>query len=100
MNPTTFKEKNRTLTRPPDMTDEQCTSLDVYTDGETCVSSWRMTLRERISALLFGRCWIGVRSGQTQPPVWIMCSRSAFVKQKKVKKPKKVKRDGKDAGNA
>lgn len=89
MNPTTFKEKNRTLTRPSDMTDEQCSSLDVYTDGETCVSSWRMTLRERISALFFGRCWIGVRSGQTQPPVWLMCSRSAFVKQKKPKRGKK-----------
>ena len=88
MNPTTFKEKNRTLTRPVDMTDEQCSSLDVYTDGETCVSSWRMTLRERLSALIFGRCWIGVRSGQTQPPIWIMCSRSAFVKPKKEKRTK------------
>lgn len=85
MNSTTFKEKNRTLSRPTDMTEERCSPLDVYTDGETCVSCWRLTLRERISALLFGRCWLGVRSGTTQPPVWIMCSRSAFQKPKRNK---------------
>ena len=85
MNTTSFKEQNHTLTRPVDMTEEQCSSLDVYTDGTTCVSCWRLTLRERLSALFFGRCWLGVRSGTTQPPVWIMCSRSAFKRQKKEK---------------
>lgn len=86
MNSTTFDETNHTLTRPVDMTEEQCSSLDVYTDGTTCVSCWRLTLRERVSALFFGRCWLGVRSGTTHPPVWINCTRTMFVKPKKERK--------------
>ena len=89
MTPTAFKQANRKLQRPPDMTDEECSPLDVFTDGTTCVSCWRMTLLERISALIFGLCWIGVRSGQTQPPVWLMCSRSAFQRPKRERKKRK-----------
>jgi hypothetical protein len=44
--------------------------LPRWTDGEQCVSCWRMTWRERINALLFGRVWIAVLSGSTQPPVY------------------------------
>lgn len=52
--------------------------LPVWTDGEQCVSCWQMSLRERISALLFGRVWLAVLGGKTQPPVYAECSKSYF----------------------
>jgi hypothetical protein len=45
--------------------------LPVWTDGEQCVTCWEMSWRERISALFFGRVWLAVLSGDTQPPVFI-----------------------------
>lgn len=50
-------------------------SLPVFTNGEQCVSCWQMSLRERLSALLFGRVWLSLLSGQTQPPAHIQASR-------------------------
>lgn len=39
---------------------------------------WEMTLRERLSALLFGRVWVSfMRKGET-PPIWAACRRSMF----------------------
>lgn len=69
MKPTHFDEANKTLLKPPGMTDEECGSLPVYNDGEQCISCWRMSLRERLAALLFGQVWLYVLSGETQPPV-------------------------------
>lgn len=59
MIPMKFEEANRCLTKPADMTDEECGSLWVYSDGHDCVSCWKLTFRERISVLLFGRVWLG-----------------------------------------
>jgi len=50
--------------------------LPVWTDGEQCVSCWRMSIRERLAALLFGRVWLAVLSGSTQPPVYISATRT------------------------
>ena len=69
MKPTTFKESNKTLLRPDNMTDEECSSLDVYVDGKKCLSCWRMSIRERICALIVGKVWVWVLSGNTQPPI-------------------------------
>ena len=55
MKPITFKEMNKTLTKPEHMTDEECKSLPVYTDEFQTVSCWKMSFRERIAAVLFGR---------------------------------------------
>lgn len=46
-------------------------SLPIFSDGEQCVSCWQMTWRERLSALFFGRAWLAILSGSTQPPVVI-----------------------------
>ena len=81
MKPIDFKEANRTLVKLRDMTDEECSSLCVYTDGRQCVSCWKMTLKERLSALFFGRIWVDSLSGDTQPPMWIACSRTVFEKE-------------------
>jgi len=83
MTPVKFKESNLILRKPDSMTDEECSSLEVYTDGMTCLSCWRMSFRERFRALLFGRVWLWVVSGSTQPPVALECKRSAFKKEGK-----------------
>ena len=83
MTPVKFKESNRTLGKPESMTDEECGSLDVYTDGESCLSCWRMSFLERLRALFFGRVWLWVVFGHgTQPPVALECKRTAFRKER------------------
>lgn len=82
MKPVKFKEANKNLLKPDSMTDEECSSLWVYTDGVQCVSCWRLTFKERMFALLFGKVWLSVLSGHTQPPVWLDCSKTVFVKEK------------------
>lgn len=80
MKPTDFPESNKLLLKPKDMTDEECASLPVWTDGEMCVSLWRPSLRERLSLLLFGKCWLFALSGGTQPPVAMMIAKDIFEK--------------------
>lgn len=76
-----FKEANKNLLKPESMTDEECGSLWVYSDGRQCISCWRLTWKERIKALLFGKAWLSVLSGYTQPPVWLACDDTVFVKE-------------------
>ena len=68
MKPERFREANLKLTAPSGMT-TPCTDLWIHTDGTVAVSRWRMTWKERITALLHGRVWLWVISGETQPPV-------------------------------
>ena len=65
------------------MTDEECGNLPVFTDGETCISLWRMTWKERLSAFIFGRIWLFVVSGETQPPVSLMAEKEIFKETKR-----------------
>ena len=78
MKPIKFKEANKNLLKPENMTDEECSSLWVYTDGEQCISCWKLSFKQRLSALIFGRVWLSVLSGQTQPPVWVDCKKTVF----------------------
>ncbi|RPJ28026.1 MAG: hypothetical protein EHM33_05970 [Chloroflexi bacterium] len=78
MEPKKFEQANKTLTKPSNMTDEECGSLPVFTDGKVCISLWKMTWRERFSALFFGKLWLFVHSGYTQPPVAPMVQREIF----------------------
>ncbi len=71
MKPVAFEEANKTLTKPAGMADSECGPLPTYTDGATCISCWGLTWRERLRVLFTGRVWLGVLSGQAQPPVWI-----------------------------
>lgn len=83
MKPIKFKEATKNLLKPENMTDEECSSLWVYNDGRECVSCWRLTWKERIKALLFGKVWLGVLSGFTQPPVWLVCDKTVFTQKDK-----------------
>ena len=81
MFPTKFPQATKELKKPESMTDEECGSLHVYSDGEKCISLWRMTWRERLSALFFGRCWVYVYTAYTQPPITLSVERSIFSKE-------------------
>lgn len=81
MIPGTFAEANRVLQKPPSMSDEECEPLPVWTNGQLCISLWRPSWRERLSMLLFGRVWLWVVSGETQPPVAVDGSRTVFLKE-------------------
>lgn len=78
MKPTGFPEQTKTLTKPIGMTDEECGSLPVYNDGSQSISCWRMTWRERLSALFVGRVWLQVYAGHTQPPVSLTAAKTIF----------------------
>jgi hypothetical protein len=80
MKPTNFKESNRTLTRPDALTDLECGDLHVWTDGKQCISCWKPTFRQKMSILFFGRIWLSIWSGKTQPPVWIDATKTVFKK--------------------
>ena len=79
MVPIEHRFANRVLTAPTGK-EEEVLPLHVFSDGEQCISCWRLTWRERLSALLFGRVWLSVLGGTTQPPVWIWATREALRK--------------------
>ena len=80
MKPLNFRESNKTLLKPRSMTDEECGFLPIYvsTYKSFCLSCWRPSLKERLSILLFGRVWLWVMSGETQPPVSLEATRNVF----------------------
>ena len=78
MIPMSFKEANRELKKPDSMTDEECGSLCVFSDGEQCVSKWKMSWKERLFCLFFGYVWVYILSGKTQPPIFVDAKRTAF----------------------
>lgn len=82
LHPIRFMEANKNLLKPDSMTDDECSSLFVYTDGHQCVSCWKMPLLARIQALLTGRVWLCVLGGSTQPPVWLACGKTVFNQNK------------------
>lgn len=57
------------------MTDKECASLHVWSDGNQCVSCWKPTFKERLNILFGGKVWLGVLSGKTQPPVFVSGTR-------------------------
>lgn len=81
MTPVCFPEANKNLLKPDSMTDEECSSLWVYTDGVACISRWKLGWRARLSALLRGHVWLCVLSGATQPPVWLTTAKTVFLKE-------------------
>ena len=80
MKPISFKEQNKILTKPSSMTDDECQSMPVFTDGVNCISCWKLNLKDRLKALIFGKVWIYVWSGKTQPPIAPVFGRTVFEK--------------------
>lgn len=76
MQPTRFPEANRKLTLPG----EDSAPLWIHTDGQACISCWRLNWRDRLRALLHGRVWLWVFSGAvTQAPVSLECRETPFT---------------------
>ena len=78
MTPQIFKESNRELQRPANMTPQECGPLPVFTDGNVCVSRWGMSFKERLHCLIKGFLWVRVHSGETQPPIVITAAKTIF----------------------
>ena len=49
--------------------------MPIWSDGEQCVSCWKFSWWDRLRVLLFGRVWVAVLSGKTQPPVCLSTER-------------------------
>lgn len=78
-----FKEVTKDLLKPTNYDEEkhgECGSLPVFCNEEECISLWKMTFRERIRALIFGKIWLRVLSGTTQPPVSLSVENNVFLK--------------------
>lgn len=67
------------------MTADKCAPLPVYVDGKQCVSCWQLSWKEKLSALLFGRIWLYVLSGETQPPVALVCVKKQRLMMQDIK---------------
>ena len=76
MKPINFPEANKTLRAPSQKSDHQIDELRIFNYRERCISLWKPTLKERLSILLFGRVWLDILSGETQPPVAIVGTRT------------------------
>jgi hypothetical protein len=79
MKPIDFPQSTKVLQKPSDMTDKECLPLPVWCDGKHCISCWKPTLIERLKVLFIGKVWIGILSGNTQPPIFVS-GENVFVK--------------------
>jgi hypothetical protein len=71
MKPIDFPQSTKVLQKPSSMTEKECSLLPVWSDGEKCVSCWKPSFIERLKILFTGKVWIGVLSGNTQPPIFV-----------------------------
>jgi hypothetical protein len=70
MKPIKFKESNLKLLPPPGVSDEECGTLDCWTNGEIVISCWEPSEEELKEIIKTKRVWLGVQ-GATAPPVWL-----------------------------
>ncbi len=72
-----FKEATQILDPPRGRTD--VAPLQVHFDGQVVTSCWRMSWRERWSALLFGTVWVRIPDARGRhPPIALDSVRRLF----------------------
>jgi hypothetical protein len=80
--PTDFPQATRTLNGGPAEkfgTAKDVGDLRVVDDSQGCIDScWKLSWRERLSALIHGKVWLLVRAENTHAPVAIVACRSIF----------------------
>lgn len=82
MKPLHFEEAHIELKKPASMTDDECGSLWVHrSENGECISLWTVPFWQRLKFLFHGKLWLGVNSGNTQPPVWLDMTKTVFIKQ-------------------
>lgn len=78
MEPIKFPESNATLVGGnSDLYGRHVENLPVFQAHGQTVSCWRLTWRERLSVLFFGKVWL-FAMGKTHPPIWLEGRKSAF----------------------
>ena len=85
MKPINFKEANKNLISPSSWNKEKhgnCGDLPTFTDGEQCISLWKMSWKERWQVFTSGKIWIGIHGGHTQPPIWLDTQKTVFKNEK------------------
>lgn len=82
MKPIKFPQANRVLQRPANMSENECEPLHVWSSDQQCISCWKPSVKERLNILFGGKVWLGVLSGGTQPPVYVV-SEKLFQSQPK-----------------
>ena len=80
MRPVTFRHAEYLLHNPNDFGGRFANDLPIrYADGQ-CISCWEPSWRERLSILLHGRVWLGVRMPKAnQPQVWLKAQKEMFT---------------------
>lgn len=71
MTPISFPQSNKDLIKPDSMTDKECGTLPVFTNGNQCISCWSLSDDDIERIKRTGRVWLSVHSGPTQPPVMV-----------------------------
>lgn len=85
MTPTKFEGQDTVLRKPGNMTDEECGPLPILRLQGTCISCWKMSWRERIKCFWQGYIWIGVLSGNTQPPIYVAIDKPFVITKQTTK---------------
>lgn len=75
MRPRRFQQQNAELVGP---VGSGIDPLPVCRTGDEIISCWRLSLGERLVALVFGRVWLRVLATKTQPPIALRACRSLF----------------------
>lgn len=69
--PVKWKGANKILVAPQDTTKEQVQDLHVFSNGNVCVSKWKLS-EEAIKEIIDTGCiFLSVYSGNSQPPVFL-----------------------------
>ena len=82
MQPVKFPEVNQTLAPSGKQYSADVVGvvgLPCFTNGEQCVSRWKLSWWERLAVLWRGHVWLAVLSGKTQPPVCITVDKTYFA---------------------
>ena len=80
MRPVKFAEENKVFKGPEG---GDIIPLPVYQDTKEIMSCWKMSWKERLSAIIFGKVWLSVM-GQAQPPVYLLAMDSFFIRKPKL----------------
>lgn len=81
--PIRFPDCNFTWTAPDGL--DNCSELPVLNDGTHSLSCWRLSWRERLAALVYGKAWLCVIGHQ--PPVWIRVERDVLEERLVLEEP-------------
>ncbi len=74
--PCYFWGHTQVLQLPPHV--KEAKAVPVWSDGESCLSCWKMGLWSRVKFLFHGKVWIWVQSGKSMPPIFLESERRVF----------------------